>query len=187
MEATITPQDLANLRERDASLTLIDVRTPPEFDAMHVPWAKNVPLDQLTLEALRAAGCTTQHTLYVICRSGSRGKQACQRLASFGCAQVVNVAGGTLAWDAAGLPLDRGLPSMPLDRQVRVVIGSLVVFGAVLALAVDVRWSWLAAAMGAGLIYAGLTDDCPMANLVAKMPWNRGQRATGEGPRCTTG
>jgi rhodanese-related sulfurtransferase len=76
---------------------LIDVRTPAEFQEVHIDFARNVPLDQLQAGPLLAGG--TREALYVICRSGSRGKQACSKLETAGI-EVVNVEGGTVAWEA---------------------------------------------------------------------------------------
>ena len=57
--------------------------------------------------------------MYVICQSGARGRQACERLAAAGLAQGVNVEGGTTAWVAGGFPVTRGRRSVSLERQVR--------------------------------------------------------------------
>jgi rhodanese-related sulfurtransferase len=81
---------------------LIDVRTPEEFAAGHVPGARNVPLDGLTLEAVDA---DPTRNLYVVCRSGRRSAEASARLRMWG-ASPRDVAGGTLAWIAAGFPVD---------------------------------------------------------------------------------
>lgn len=173
MVASIRPEQLWQLCQQSPDLELIDVRTPVEFRAVHVPGARNVPLDQLAAAAWRMPERSVEKPLYVICHSGARSQQACQKLISLGCSCVVNVEGGTKAWETAGLPVERGAAAFSLDRQVRVVIGAAVVMGALLALATDARWIGLSALMGAGLIYAGVTDRCPLACMIARMPWNR--------------
>ncbi|MGL4513556.1 MAG: rhodanese-like domain-containing protein [Lacipirellulaceae bacterium] len=166
MVASIQPSQLADELKRGAAL--IDVRTPAEFREAHVSGARNVPLDQLDPRTLAGAG-----RLLVICQKGGRGKTACERLAAAGVTTAVNVAGGTLACVAAGLPIERGRTAISLERQVRVCAGSLVVIGTALGWFVHPAWLGLAAFVGAGLVFAGVTDTCGMGMLLARMPWNR--------------
>jgi rhodanese-related sulfurtransferase len=95
----------------DASTALlIDVRTPEEFAEVRAAGAINIPLDQLSArmsEISPAEGAT----VYLICRSGARSGRATKALAAAGFAKPTNVAGGTLAWQAAGLPVESGPPS----------------------------------------------------------------------------
>jgi len=86
---------------------------------------------------------------------------------------TVNVEGGTLAWDQAGLPVTRGKKMMSLERQVRIAAGSLVLIGVVLAWMVHPYLIRLSAFVGAGLVFAGITDTCGMGMLLARMPWNQ--------------
>jgi len=171
----VSPQQLQELHNRDATIELIDVRTPIEFREMHVEFARNVPLDKL--DAQRFAGARDndngQRPLYVICQTGNRGEKACGRLAAAGCENVVNVEGGTLAWEAAGLPLTRGKKAMSLERQVRITAGFLVLLGVILGWTVSAWFYGLSAFVGAGLMFAGITDTCGMGMLLARMPWNQ--------------
>lgn len=169
---SITPQKLSNLVGSGAAVELIDVRTPVEYREVHVSGARNVPLDQLNA-AQFATSRSASEPLYVICRSGSRGKQACEKLLAAGCTNVVNVEGGTLAWNQAGLPVVRGKKSISLERQVRIAAGLLVLTGSVLGYFVSPYWIGLSAFVGAGLAFAGITDTCGMGMLLARMPWNQ--------------
>jgi rhodanese-related sulfurtransferase len=180
MAATISSRELADIRSSGKNVELLDVRTPAEFREVHVDFARNVPLDRLDAEVLKAERSgSLGEPLYVICRSGSRGKQACEKLSAAGL-NVVNVEGGTLAWDAAGLPVIRGKKTISLERQVRIVAGFLVLVGAVLAIAVHPYFAALPAFVGAGLMFAGITDTCGMAMVLAKMPWNQVRDRVGE-------
>jgi rhodanese-related sulfurtransferase len=85
----------------------------------------------------------------------------------------VSVDGGTQAWEAAGLPIVRGQKTISLERQVRIAAGSLVVLGAVLGYFVHPYFIGLSAFVGAGLVFAGVTDTCGMGMLLARMPWNK--------------
>ena len=172
--STIEPAELAKLLAAGKALDLIDVRTPVEYRGAHVAQARNVPLDTLDPQTLLAArsgaGC---QPLYVICQKGGRSAMACQKLVAAGAQHIVNVAGGTDACVAAGLKINRGKEAISLERQVRIAAGTLVLVGSVLGYAVHPYWIGLSAFVGAGLVFAGLTDTCGMGMLIARMPWNK--------------
>ena len=92
---------------------------------------------------------------------------------SAGYSNVVNVDGGTQAWDQADLPVVRGKKMISLERQVRIAAGLLVLTSSLLGAFVSVYWIGLAAFVGAGLIFAGITDTCGMGLMLARMPWNQ--------------
>ncbi len=171
--ATIAPRDLQERILRGELVELIDVRTPVEFREVHAAVARNVPLDRLDVAAVRDRRSAESPPLYCICRSGSRGRQACEQLAAGGVPNVVNVEGGTLAWEQAGLPVVRGRKAISLERQVRIAAGSLVLIGVGLGAFVHAYCLGLAAFVGAGLVFAGVTDTCGMALLLGRMPWNQ--------------
>lgn len=170
---TMTAEELRSLIQSDESVELLDVRTPAEFREVHLTIARNVPLDQLDANAI-AEGRRQQSTpLYVICKSGTRGRQACERLIAAGCSQVIHIEGGTAACEKAGLSVVRGRKAVSLERQVRIAAGSLVLGGVMLSQFVHPWFLGLSGFVGAGLIFAGITDTCGMAMLLARMPWNR--------------
>ena len=111
--------------------------------------------------------------LYLICRSGGRGRQACEKFLAAGFTNIINVDGGTLACVECGLPLVRGQKMMSLERQVRIAAGSLVLLGALLGWLVHPAFVGLSAFVGAGLVFAGVTDTCGMGLMLARMPWNQ--------------
>jgi rhodanese-related sulfurtransferase len=167
MVTTIGPTELLDELKRGGA-TLIDVRTPAEFRELHVRGATNEPLDTLDPKKFVSA-----KRLLVICQKGGRGKMACEKLAAAGVTSAVNVEGGTLACEAAGLPIERGRKSISLERQVRICAGSLVVLGTALGWWVHPAWFGLPAFVGSGLVFAGVTDTCGMGMLLARMPWNQ--------------
>ncbi len=172
--ATINPKMLFEKRQAGERVELIDVRTPVEFREVHADIAKNVPLDALDPRQVMAArNGDADQPLYIVCLSGSRGAKACEKFLAAGFQNVVNVEGGTNAWAAAGLPVVRGKKAVSLERQVRIVAGLLVVLGSALGFFVHPYWIGLAAFVGAGLTFAGITDTCAMGMLIAKMPWNQ--------------
>ena len=130
--ATISPAKLAELAREGRKIELIDVRTPVEFREVHLEIARNVPLDQLDPKVLmQARNGSSSEPLYIICKSGGRGQQACEKFIKAGFANVVNVEGGTTACIAAGLPVVRGKKAISLERQVRIAAGSLVLLGVI--------------------------------------------------------
>jgi rhodanese-related sulfurtransferase len=170
---TISPRQVADLC-KSGQIDLLDVRTPVEYRELHVAAARNVPLDKLDPAALMQArnGCKDD-PLYVICRSGSRGRQACEKFLAAGFANVINIEGGTLACVECGLPVVRGKKAISLERQVRIVAGSLVLLGVLLGWLVHPVFLGLSAFVGAGLVFAGITDTCGMGMMLARMPWNQ--------------
>ena len=171
--STISPRELHALCCRGEKPELIDVRTPAEFREIRAEMARNLPLDSLDPAAVvQARQGTADSPLYLICKSGGRSKQACERMIAAGFANVVSVEGGTTAWAEAGLPVVRGKKAVSLERQVRITAGSLVVLGAALSFW-HPAFVGLSAFVGAGLVYSGITDTCGMGMLLARMPWNR--------------
>lgn len=170
---TISPRQLAESFNR-GKVELIDVRTPAEFREVHVESARNVPLERLDpATVVQARNGRQDEPLYLICRSGGRGRQACEKFQAAGFANVVNVEGGTLACVEAGLPVVRGKKAISLERQVRVAAGLLVLLGVLLGWLVHPAMYGLAAFVGGGLVFAGITDTCGMAMVLARMPWNQ--------------
>ena len=171
---TISPSQLQQVLNSPGQVSLLDVRTPVEFDEVHVPRAHNIPLDQFDPKSLLASGHATQgQPVYLLCRSGTRASMAAEKLAKEGLDNAVVVEGGTLAWIDAGLPVDRGTAKvMSLERQVRIAAGSLVVVGVLLAIFVHPYFIGLSGFVGAGLVFAGITDFCGMGLLLARLPWN---------------
>lgn len=169
---TIQPNELADRLSGGQSVDLIDVRTHVEFREVHVQGARNIPLDRLSADDI-LRDHDSEQPLYVICHTGGRAKQACDRLQQAGLSKVINVEGGTQACESAGLPVIRGKRSMSLERQVRIAAGSLVVLGILLSYFVHPYFVGLSAFVGAGLVFAGITDTCAMGMLIAKMPWNQ--------------
>ncbi len=105
MYQTITATELKQLLSNDTQINLVDVRTPAEYREVHVQQARNIPLARVTPEYVQAdRQNSASSAVYIICRSGARGKQACEKLINSGLTNVINVEGGTMACVAAGIP-----------------------------------------------------------------------------------
>ncbi len=169
---TVSVDQLAEL-DAQGHIDLIDVRTPAEFREVHAVNARNAPLESLDPAAImQARNGSADQPLYVICQGGNRSSQACKKFIAAGYTNVVNVDGGTNAWDQAGLPVVRGKKAISLERQVRITAGLLVLLGAVFSFW-NIYFACLSGMVGAGLIFTGITDNCVMAMVLAKMPWNQ--------------
>ena len=168
----LSPAELdALLRERP-DIRLLDVRTPGEYETVHILGAYNVPLDTLGehAEEIRA---TVDEPVVLVCQSGARARRAEEALKSAGMPNLHVLDGGVNGWVAAGSPVRRGAARVSLERQVRVVAGALAATGAVLALLVNPLFALLPAFVGSGLVFAGVTDTCGMAMALSRLPYNR--------------
>ncbi|HEY2589134.1 MAG TPA: rhodanese-like domain-containing protein [Tepidisphaeraceae bacterium] len=184
---TVNPTELRTLIYDGQSPCILDVRTPAEFARVHAAGASLMPLEKLDPAAVAARRQGRTEPIYVICHSGSRAAKACRRLKKAGVGPVYCIEGGTVAWEQLGLPVERGDERrstrrvISLERQVRIAAGSLVLLGLALAWAVHPLFLILCAFVGAGLVFAGVTDFCGMGILLGKMPWNRDVR-----PSCSS-
>ena len=142
-------------RDPDA-VTVIDVRSPAEFETAHVAGSYNVPLTLLGEHADQLAARLDRQVV-LVCASGVRAAEAQQRLAGVGADHVHVLDGGIGAYAAAGGEVVRGRARWPMERQVRLIAGSLVVAGVALGLRAP-KASLLAGGVGAGLTASALTD-----------------------------
>ncbi len=170
----VDPATLREFLDSGRAPRVIDVRTPAEFETAHIPGAYNVPLDLLR-EHRTELRAHLDEEVVLVCRSGARAAQAEQSLTQAGLPNLKILAGGMLAWQATNAPTNRGRPRWDLERQVRLVAGTIVL-ASVLASVVVPGLKWIAAFIGAGLTVAALTNTCAMGMLLAKLPYNRGAR-----------
>lgn len=170
---TILAEQLKSKVTKHEPIKILDVRTPVEYREFHLKNAINIQLDKLSEESLHAAGFVKSELLYVVCKSGSRAKNATQQLSSIGY-QAVCVDGGTLACKDCGMDIEcSGKKAISIERQVRIAAGSLVLFGVVLSLGISTSFLFIPMFVGVGLVFSGFADWCGMALLLAKMPWNK--------------
>ncbi|MFJ5708630.1 rhodanese-like domain-containing protein [Streptomyces sp. NPDC093105] len=172
--AGLTPTALQQLIDSGRAPRVLDVRTPGEFRTVHIPGSYNVPLD--TLREHRAELLThLDEDVVLVCRSGARAAQAEQALAEAGLPNLRVLDGGMMAWEAAGAPVNRGEARWDMERQVRLVAGSIVLATGLVGVLVP-GVHLIGTAIGAGLTYAALSNSCMMGVLLSKLPYNRGPR-----------
>jgi rhodanese-related sulfurtransferase len=167
MAATIQAESLRQMLSSPAPVRVLDVRSAAEFATGHVPGAVNIPMEQVEsrMEDL------PQGPLVLICESGKRAEIVAGWLAEEH--DVTLLEGGARAWRNAGYPLIACAPRRwTLERQVRLIAGLVVLVATLFAVLINPKWLYLAMFIGAGLTFAGVTNICGMAIVLAKMPWN---------------
>jgi len=169
--------DAATLRDwlsQSNPVTLIDVRGPAEFETVHIPGAVNVPVDVVEgyteVLAARLGG-----TVVLMCQSGPRSEAARRCLDGVGADSTLVLDGGIAAYIAAGGDVVRGRATWSLERQVRLLAGSLVLTGLVAGLRLP-KARLLSGFIGAGLVVSATTNTCTMGRVLASLPYNRGPR-----------
>ena len=170
--ATLDATSLRELIDSGRAPRLLDVRTPAEFETSHIPGSYNVPLDLLKEHRAELRNHLDEDVV-LVCRSGARATQAEQTLAGVGLPNLKVLNGGIMAWQAANAPIKQGAPRWDLERQVRLVAGSIVLVS-VLASVFVPQLKWVAGFIGAGLTFAAVTNTCAMGMMLGKLPYNRG-------------
>ncbi|MFD7071523.1 rhodanese-like domain-containing protein [Streptomyces sp. NPDC059913] len=171
---SISPAVLRGLTEEGRTPRLLDVRTPAEFRAAHIPGAYNVPLPALREHRAELRAHLDEDTV-LVCRSGARATRAEQMLAEAGLPGLRVLGGGMNAWEMAGAPVERGPERWDMERQVRLVAGSIVLATGIAGIFVP-GVHLVGTAVGAGLVYAAVSNSCAMGVLLSKLPYNRGPR-----------
>jgi rhodanese-related sulfurtransferase len=180
MNAAITSTELRDRLASETPPRILDVRTPAEFETAHIDGSYNVPLD-----VLNDRGSDVAHQLdrsrdiVLVCRSGQRATQAAELLQSEGVTGGSVLENGITDWEGRGFDVTRGVQRWDLERQVRLVAGSIVLSSVLGSVAVP-RLKWLAAAIGGGLTYAAVSNTCAMGTALSKLPYNRGATTDAE-------
>ncbi len=166
----ISPSDLQALVDHDPRVRVVDVRTGGEFESAHIRGAYNVPLDALGEHQRDLV--ELGDPVVLVCQSGARACRAEEALTDGGMDNVRVLAGGMSAWQHEGREVVTIKARWPMERQVRLVAGSIVLTS-ILTSTVLPRAKWIAGGIGAGLTFAALSDTCAMGTLLAKLPYNR--------------
>ncbi len=161
-------------------LRLIDVRSPAEYESVHIRGSYNIPMNTLEEHGPRLRE-NVRDPIVFVCLSGQRATRVydaasanpeTHALVDAGLTHLHVLQGGIKAWEMAGGRVRRGHDRWSMERQIRSMTGSMVLISVVVS--VFVPWTkWIAAFVGAGLTLAALTNFCAMEVMIAKMPWNR--------------
>jgi rhodanese-related sulfurtransferase len=181
---TVSGADAAARVAAGGASSVIDVRTGLEFDNESIAGSRHLPLSDIREHADEVRRAPAPRLL--LCATGVRAAQAVRVLSDLGVGGLAVVEGGLDAYRRAGGASVRGVQRMSLERQTRIAAGSLLIVFVVLGFLVHPAWFALCAVIGAGLVFAGLTNWCGMGLALARMPWNRTRRGTDAGapPGC---
>lgn len=161
---TLTPQQAQEKLQN--GMQLLDVREYPEWANAHIPGSVLVPLGKLKRHPERGL---IGAEILIICATGNRARQAAEAIGDRENTSLAILEGGITAWQNAGLTTARSSKApLSLERQVRIGAGSLILLGVLFP-----PLRFLTYFVPCGLIFAGLTNWCGMAQLLAKAPWNR--------------
>lgn len=165
----IDAKSLASLLDKDA-VTLVDVREKFEYNSAHIANCYLVPLDKVSAKTMPK----TNKPIALYCKLGKRSQAAAAKLLADNVKlKLYSLDGGIVAWQAAGLPVKRQHQTLPVERQTQICIGIIVSSSCSLGYFLNAKFYAIAAFMGFGLIFAGITGFCGLAKLIAKMPWNK--------------
>ncbi len=171
----IQPADL--IHQKSSTTCILDVRTAAEVKAYGLADSLNIPLHELTPERLKTAiaqNGKASSPIYLLCQAGRRAEMAADQFSGQVDAELVVIDGGIDALKQAQIPLQtNGKSMMSLERQVRIAAGFLVLSGVLLGAFINPNFYFLSGFVGAGLMFAGITDTCMMGMLIARMPWNK--------------
>lgn len=167
--------ELAKELSYNPAARILDVSTPAEFRQEHLPSAINLPFDSVkTSRLIHDPAFAKEEPLYLTCRTGRRSAAALEKFQKAGFLTLFVLDGGTQSWSKAGLPTIQGeRKTLSLERQTRIGIGVLILIGSFLGFTVNIGFFAITTFFGAGLIFAGITDWCGLALLLARAPWNR--------------
>lgn len=169
----ITAEEAKELIENGGCSLLVDVRSAAEFRASHVPGAQNIPLDELE-DKIGEEVKDKDTTLYLMCSCGNRSGKGCAEMEAMGYHNVISIEGGIIEMKRLGIKIvEEEHHVISLERQVRIAAGSLVLTGVICGLMLNPNYFAISAFVGAGLVFAGITNTCGLGLLLARMPWNK--------------
>lgn len=177
MSYSIEKPETVFLSKTPADICIVDVRTSAEIKAKALPGAVHLPLQNISVDALQQAinqQSAKPEKIYFLCHSGRRAENAVKQIDGQVSQSLVVIEGGIQAIEKmnADWVVNQG-KAISIERQVRIAAGGLVLGGVILGFAVHSAWFALSGFVGAGLMFSGITDNCMMGLIIAKMPWNK--------------
>ena len=172
-QENMTNLDLLSPNSPVKASVFVDVRTPWEFEEVHIPESRNIPLPDLHKFVEELQRLSQNQAIVLVCRTQNRVKIAYEYLTNNGVMNCQILEGGITDWVKSGKPAIRGPNSLSLEGQVRAIAGSLILLGVGLGITINLWFLLIPAVVGGGLLHAGLTDSCLMGMLLAKLPMNR--------------
>lgn len=156
--------------EQHSDIIIIDIRSPEEYRHEHIHAAINIPISEI--HTLTDKQYTNKIAIFH-CSSGTRTQLNQSALASTAFQQTYCLNGGIEAWKRSGLEVNKAV-NAPIDvmRQVQIIVGLMIVLGLSLS-NLSTYFLLLPAVAGIGMLIAGITGFCGMAEILKFLPWNR--------------
>ncbi len=172
-QETLTPLPPRTVAPGPKAPVYIDIRTPQEFETVHIPGSHNFPLPALSSRLEELKQLAQDRPIILLCRTQNRVRQAYDFLSGQGITDCTILSGGITEWIREGKPVTRGKQRLSLEGQVRAIAGGLILLGVGLSMTVHWGFLLLPTLVGLGLLHAGLTDSCLMGMLLSRLPYNR--------------
>jgi glyoxylase-like metal-dependent hydrolase (beta-lactamase superfamily II)/rhodanese-related sulfurtransferase len=179
----ISPTDSFSLLKKDPQTKILDVRSALEFSQTHIENSINIPIDMISAKIGELS--QSKQNYLVLCHSGTRAAMAADMLMQSGIHTAKVIEGGIARWQKDKLAVIKGQGGISLERQVRIIAGSLVLLGIILSWLLHWAFLFIPAFVSCGLIFAGLTDNCLMGMLLMKLPYNKNLYKTKLGGTCS--
>lgn len=167
----ISPKHAFEQVSKDPKVKFLDVRSPLEYNEIHIKDSINIPMDMISSKVKELS--QSDETYIVLCHTGNRSPMAADMLLQSGMRSVKVMEGGMLRWEKEKLSTIKGESAISLERQVRVIAGSLMLLGIILAWLAHPAFIFISVWVACGLVFAGLTNNCLMGILLMKLPYNR--------------
>lgn len=154
---------------------VLDLRTAAERNTEYLEGSLHLPVQDLVESSFASAlgDVANDKPVYLLCQSGRRAVMAVEKL-NGSTRELIIIDGGINALKVCGAELKQGQRQViSLERQVRIAAGFLVVLGVVLGALIAPVFYVVSAFVGCGLMYAGISDNCGMALVLSRMPWNK--------------
>jgi rhodanese-related sulfurtransferase len=188
---TVIPATLIEQLKENPKIRMIDVRSPIEYESVHIPGTYNIPIDMLSEHRDKLVDHVRGPVVFV-CQSGARATEAfnkassdpdMQKLIDQGLTHIHILEGGINAWESIGGEVKRGAQRWSIERQIRCIVGSVVFIS--IMVSIFIPWTkWIAAIVGAGLTFAAVTQFCMMEKMLLLLPHNRPSRSNVESIVC---
>lgn len=166
----ISAKELQNLYQQ-SDVVIYDIREADEYAREHIIGAYNTPISKF--EQYHFTNLDDKIVVFH-CQSGMRTQMNEEKLQQVKCKQIFILKNGLSEWNSLGYAtaINNKAP-LPIMRQVQIVAGSLILLGIIAGFLITPILFLLSGVVGAGLIFAGLTGFCGMANLLMLLPYNK--------------
>jgi len=176
LQNTISVQDFNALTQNSNKIFVVDVRTTAEVNNEYFDGCHNFPLQDISADKIRRTVIEEGYDglpIYLLCGTGLRAQKAAEKIMSTVSTPLIVIEGGINAMKQTGINIKSGTGSViSLERQVRITAGLLVLLGVVIGFFFNPAFYGVSAFVGAGLVFAGVTNTCAMGMALSRMPWN---------------